>query len=306
MKHGVLLCDKPQGLSSHDVVSRARRALATRRIGHAGTLDPMATGVLVLAIGEATKVLRYLVLDDKRYEATLRLGTETDTLDAEGKVVGACQVPALALAQVQSAASAFVGDIVQRAPDVSAIKQGGVALHARVRRGESVQAPERDVRVYAIEIRAVRAAEIDLSVHSGKGFYVRALARDLSRALGTCGHLSALRRLQSGQFSVAQAIAFERVQAAAQGDLDSKLAVERAIVPVREALAFAPALELDAPGLAHAAHGRAIPVSHVVSGELPSGDTEPVMLCDATGVPVAVARIRGAQLEVVRGLRLAP
>jgi tRNA pseudouridine55 synthase len=219
--------------------------------------------------------------------------------------VARCEVPALTLAQVQAAARAFEGEIVQRVPDVSAVKQAGVPLHARVRRGEAVQAPERRVHVHALEIRALHdGVEVELAVHSGKGFYVRALARDLARALGTCGHLTALRRVQSGQFAIDQTVAFEQLHAAAQGDAESRALIARKIVPIRVALGFAPALELDADGTAHAVHGRAIPVAHVVAGMPPAADTEPVLLCDAAGAPVAIGRSRAGQLEVVRGLRM--
>jgi tRNA pseudouridine55 synthase len=303
VKHGLLLVDKPGGLSSHAVVSRARRALDTRRIGHAGTLDPMATGVLVLAVGEGCKVLRYLVLDDKRYEATIQLGAETDTLDADGVVVATCAVPApLPRSRVEEAARAFVGATVQHAPVVSAIKRGGVALHARVRRGETVEAPARAVLVHSIEIRAVRPDAIVLSVHSGKGFYVRALARDLARSLGTLGHLTALRRVQSGRFALADSVSFDLLAAAAGGDPDARTALERAVMPIREALAFAPALGLDDEGLEHARQGRPIPLAHVASGVTPETGAEPVLLCDCAGQPVAVARRLDTTLQVVRGL----
>ena len=303
MTHGLLLVDKPGGISSHAVVARTRRALDTRRIGHAGTLDPMATGLLVLAVGEGCKVLRYLVLDDKRYDATIQLGAETDTLDADGVVVATCAIAALLEhARVEAAARAFVGETVQRAPAVSAIKQGGVALHARVRRGETVEAPDRRVLVHSIAIRAVRPEAIELSVHSGKGFYVRALARDLARSLDTLGHLTALRRVQSGRFGIEQAVSFDVIVAAAAGAPDARSALERAVVPIREALAFAPALGLDDEGLEHARQGRPIPLAHVASGITPEAGAEPVLLCDAAGQPVAVARRLDAALQVVRGL----
>jgi tRNA pseudouridine55 synthase len=303
VKSGILLVDKPSGMSSHAVVSRARRALDTRRIGHAGTLDPMATGVLVLAVGEGCKVVRYLVLDDKRYDATIQLGVETDTLDADGAVTATCAVPApLELERVRAAALAFIGEIAQRAPDVSAIKQGGVALHARVRRGETVQAPERRVVVRSLVIDAVRPTAIDLSVHSGKGFYVRALARDLAHALGTVGHLTALRRVQSGCFGIERTVRFEQVAAAASGDGHAREVLEGALVPIRDALALAPALALDDAGLEHARHGRSIPLAHVASGVTPEEGAEPVLLCDPAGQPIAVARRVEDALHVVRGL----
>jgi tRNA pseudouridine55 synthase len=301
--HGLLLVDKPPGISSHGVVVRARRALGTRRVGHAGTLDPLATGVLVLAVGEACKLLRYLVVDDKRYEATIRLGVETDTLDADGTVVATHPVPsALGLAEVRAVAQAFLGEIVQRVPEVSAVKQAGLPLHARVRRGEVVAPPERSVRVHALDVRAVHAPHIQLSVHCGKGFYVRALARDLARALGTVGHLSALRRVQSGRFTLDGALDFAQLSAAANGDAAARAALPAALLPIRAALAPAPTLELDPAGVLDARHGRAVAVASVVAGVPPKAGTEPVLLCAAGGDPIAVARQGEGVLHVVRGL----
>jgi tRNA pseudouridine55 synthase len=301
--HGVLLVDKPVGMSSHAVVARVRRALGTRRAGHAGTLDPMATGVLVLALGEACKVLRYLVLDDKRYDATIRLGVATDTLDADGTVTATAALPAaLDASRVQTALCGFRGEIVQRAPEISAIKQAGVALHARVRRGEAVTPPERRMTVHALELRAVRPDEIDLTVHSGKGFYVRALARDLAAALGTVGHLTALRRTQSGRFAVSDAVPFEQVTAAASGDAQARAALERAVVPIRDALSAVPVIALDPAGAEHARHGRRIALDHVVSGQLPQANAEPLLLCSPEGCLLAIAREEGGALQVVRGL----
>jgi tRNA pseudouridine55 synthase len=300
----VLLCDKPRGMSSHAVVSRARRALATRHVGHAGTLDPMATGVLLLAAGEACKVLRYLVLDDKRYEATVRLGVETDSLDADGRVTVESEVPALTIDAVRAAARALENEIEQRAPAISAIKQGGVALYARARRGEVVEPPARLVTAYAIDVWALRGAEVDLHVHSGKGFYVRALARDLARALGTVGHLTALRRVESGCFGLERAVPFSLLEAAAEGDPDSRRALVQAMLSIREVLGSAPAVELDAAGLDHAVHGRRIALSHVVAGTLPEHQVEPVLLCDARGRPHAIGRREDSEFRVVRGLNV--
>src|SRR5262245_5092343 len=183
---GVLIVDKAEGPTSHDVVRLARRVFGTRAVGHAGTLDPMASGVLVLGIGEGTKLLAHLGADDKRYAARVTLGAETDTLDALGQVTARAPVPAgLDLAQVRTAAQGFLGTITQRAPEYSALKQGGEPLYARVRRGEAVTAPEREVMVHALAIESVGADSIQLTLHCGKGFYVRSLARDLARALGT-------------------------------------------------------------------------------------------------------------------------
>ena len=305
MKHGLLLCDKPAGLTSHDVVAAARRALGSRRIGHAGTLDPMATGLLVLAVGEARKILRYLTLDEKRYDATLRLGTQTDTLDADGRAIASAPVPAgLSLADVRAAARSFEGEITQRVPDISAVKRDGKPLYVRARRGQPVDAPERRVLLRSIEIRALRGHEIDLSVHCGKGFYVRALARDLALSLGTVGHLSALRRTQSGCFGIEHSVDFERLRAAAAGDAHCRAELERALVPIRSAVAPAPVLELDPQGVEDARHGRPVAHARITAGVAPAADVEPILLCDASGEPVALARSSDVALHVVRGFAL--
>jgi tRNA pseudouridine55 synthase len=307
--HGLLIVDKPSGPTSHDVVQRARRALATRDVGHAGTLDPLASGVLVLAVGEGTKLLRYLTLDDKRYEVAIVLGAETDTLDAQGRVTETAPVPALSDAQVARALATFVGEQAQVPPAYSAIKRDGVRAHARARRGEAVDMAPRAVVAHVLGLEARKPHELRVSVHCGKGFYVRSLARDLARALGTRGHVGALRRTQSGPFRVADGVGFELVQRAAAGDAAAKVALGAALIPVERGLPDVPQLRLDETGVQHARAGRAIPVSHVLAssgqgaaGELPAPGTEPVLLLDAKMHAVALARMEDAALlRVVRG-----
>ncbi|MCA9612842.1 MAG: tRNA pseudouridine(55) synthase TruB [Myxococcales bacterium] len=212
--HGVLVVDKPPGMTSHDVVSRVRRAFRTRAVGHAGTLDPMATGVLVVAIGEATKLVPWLTADDKSYDATLRLGTATDSLDADGAVTETASVPELTRDEIRDAANAFLGPHAQRAPAVSAIKVDGVRLHARARRGEVVEPPLRDVVLHEVAIRAYEARDVELSLRCGKGFYVRSFGRDLAARLGTLGHLTALRRTASGRFDLAASVGLDALDGA--------------------------------------------------------------------------------------------
>jgi tRNA pseudouridine55 synthase len=303
--HGVLLVDKPAGVSSHGVVAVARRALGTRRVGHAGTLDPMATGLLVLAVGEGLKAMRYLALDDKRYWATLRLGQGTDTLDAQGRVDAEAVVPeGLEMAEVQRAADSFLGESAQRAPVVSAIKRDGVPLYARVRRGEQVQAPVRHVVVHSLHVLSVRAdpAEVDLEVACGKGFYVRALGRDLAAKLGTVGHLTALRRTRSGHFDVDDAVPMERLRQAADGDEAARDALASALLDLSRSLPSAPVLCLDARGVEDARHGRPVERDRV-EGLLPADSSvEPVILLDAEARPVALGRVVEDRVQVVRGV----
>lgn len=300
--NGVLVVDKPKGPTSHDVVARARRALGTRSIGHAGTLDPMATGVLVLAVGEGTKLVSHLTAHDKEYEAAITLGTETDSLDADGTPTASAAPPTdLDRARAAEAAAAFVGTIRQEAPAVSAIKVGGRALHARVRRGEDVKPPVREVEVRRIEILGVTPSRIDLRIECGKGFYVRALARDLSRALGTVGHLSSLRRTRSGAFGADRAVPYEVLDRAARGDEAARAELTAAMATLREAWGDAPTVRLTDEGARDASHGRPVPLdrTHGLPGGLSEADVIALLHDDRM---IALASVRGAQLKILRGL----
>jgi tRNA pseudouridine55 synthase len=220
-KSGVLVIDKPRGPTSHDAVARVRRALGVREIGHSGTLDPMATGVLVLAIGEATKLVPYLTVQGKSYEATIALGVETDTLDVFGKESARAPVPDELREALMRSRGLRIAPVVAAAleqertratqvpPEYSAIRKGGERAYARARRGEKTELEPRPVSVN--EIKLLDAGDeptpwVALSLDVSKGYYVRALARDFARALGTVGHLSSLRRTRSGQFHLAEAL----------------------------------------------------------------------------------------------------
>lgn len=296
----VLPVDKPIGPTSHDVVAWARRALGTRAIGHAGTLDPAASGVLVLAVGEGTKLVPYLTLDDKAYDASITLGAETDTLDAQGEVVERANVPTLTLEGVRAIAATFLGPSRQRAPVYSAIKRGGVPLHALARSGEEVEAPERDVEAFAIDVRVVSADRIDVHLHVGKGYYVRSFARDLARALGTVGHLTALRRTRSGAFDLSRCLDGERLRAAAKDGEVARAALALDLpsygvslldaVPSLAMLALDEALERDVR------HGKLVAPPGMDA--LTEGATCKLVRDD---VLVAVARREGDRIRVVRG-----
>jgi tRNA pseudouridine55 synthase len=210
---GILLVDKPGGLTSHDVVSRTRKLAGTKKVGHAGTLDPMATGLLILGVDSSTRLLTYLVGLDKEYLATIRLGFATTTDDAEGEPLG----PPAATAQVTdtdilAAVRLLTGQIQQVPSSVSAIKVDGRRSYDRVRAGEEVVLTPRTITVSAFEVRKVRRGqtlELDVRVECGSGTYIRALARDLGEALGTGGHLTALRRTRVGPFSVSDAASLD-------------------------------------------------------------------------------------------------
>jgi tRNA pseudouridine55 synthase len=208
---GLLLIDKPSGCTSHDVVSRVRRVLGLKRVGHAGTLDPMATGLLVVAVDRATRLLGHLALTDKTYLATIRLGVSTDSDDAEGTVTGTVDATGVDDAAVRAAMTALTGDLMQVPSSVSAIKVDGRRAYDRVRAGERVELAARPVTVSRFEmIGAVRpgpaAVDLDVVVDCTTGTYVRSLARDLGTALGVGGHLTALRRTRVGPFLVDGAV----------------------------------------------------------------------------------------------------
>lgn len=217
---GILVINKPSGLTSHDVVSRVRRLTHQRRVGHAGTLDPLATGVLVVCLGQAPRVAEYAAGSDKTYCAEIVLGVATDTYDADGRVTARSPVRAT-LDDIQSALAGFLGPILQAPPAYSAIKQGGEPLYKSARAGLDVVVGPRPVRIDALRVVAYQAPVLVLQVDCGKGTYIRSLAHDLGQRLGCGGHLSALVRLRSGQFRLEDAITLDDLALAVEhGYLD--------------------------------------------------------------------------------------
>ncbi|TDB78609.1 tRNA pseudouridine(55) synthase TruB [Micromonospora sp. KC721] len=207
---GLIVVDKPGGMTSHDVVARVRRLARTRRVGHGGTLDPMATGVLVIGVGRATRLLTYVIGAGKSYTATVRLGQATVTDDAEGDVISTTPAGQLTDAAVRAAFTALTGEIDQVPSAVSAIKINGQRAYQRVREGESVELPARRVTVSRLDVRAIRrdtpdVVDVDIDVTCSSGTYIRAIARDAGLALGVGGHLTALRRTAVGNFTLAEA-----------------------------------------------------------------------------------------------------
>jgi tRNA pseudouridine55 synthase len=211
---GLLLVDKPGGMTSHDVVARARRVLSVRKIGHAGTLDPMATGLLILGVGTATRLLGHVGGHDKTYAATIRLGQATVTDDREGDVVSSASTAALDDAAIRAALAAQTGALQQVPSSVSAVKVAGRRSYDRVRAGEVVELAPRSVTVHRLEVERIERSEpdlvdVDVTVTCTAGTYIRAIARDAGAALGVGGHLTALRRTASGPFTVEQAATVE-------------------------------------------------------------------------------------------------
>ncbi len=290
---GILLVDKPRGVTSHDVVARARRALGTRQVGHAGTLDPMATGLLVVLVGEATKLSAWLTLDQKRYLATVRFGSTTDTLDADGTTTQRAPEGTLAPTdtRVHEAVRAMVGPSMQVPPVVSAIKVGGVAMHERTRRGESIELAPRPVELVRAEVLAVRedVAECDLDLTCSKGFYVRSFARDLAESLGTYGHLSALRRLESGAFTLEKAFDGDALMRAPKGDES----VRAAVAPLASVARAMRTITVDE------AQAKALGYGQRVAWE---GDDGVVLVLRDNETPVCVGTLSANVLSVSRGL----
>ena len=256
---GLVIVDKPAGWTSHDVVARLRRLAGTRRVGHAGTLDPMATGVLVVGVDAATRLLHHLVLTDKAYTATIRLGQATVTDDAEGAVIGGSSAATVTDDAVRSAMTPLTGEIEQVPSAVSAIKVAGQRAYDRVRAGEDVQLDARPVNVSrfdALEIRRddPHLLDVDVLVECSSGTYVRALARDLGFALGVGGHLTALRRTRVGPFVIERARTLDELAA-----MDDPVTL-----PLAEAVRTAfPAREIDVAETRELSFGRSLPATGI-------------------------------------------
>ncbi|HEY4270843.1 MAG TPA: tRNA pseudouridine(55) synthase TruB [Candidatus Udaeobacter sp.] len=220
---GVLLVDKAEGMTSHDVVALARRQLGTKKIGHCGTLDPIATGLLLLTIGRGTKVQDLLMSEDKEYVGTFVLGVTTDTQDREGAVIQERPVPALDEIRIRAAFEKFRGDFYQLPPMVSAKKHGGVPLYKLARQGKVVEREPRLVHVYRYTIDRIALPDIDFSVLCSKGFYVRTYVHEIGEALGCGAHLKSLRRTKSGRFDVANAITVDEIKNATPEEIANRM-----------------------------------------------------------------------------------
>ncbi len=239
MLHGFLNVDKPAGLTSHDVVARLRRRAGQKRVGHGGTLDPAATGVLPVALGEATRLLDYFVAGRKRYHATIALGITTTTDDAEGAVIAERPIPALSEADLVAALEAFSGVIEQVPPIYSALQVGGRRLYDLARAGVSVDLPARQVEIDEIRLLDWRPPLLSIAVVCGKGTYIRALARDLGEQIGCGAHLRALRRTAVGSLRLADSLALD-------GLIETPGLLATALLPPEVAVAQLPRLDLDA------------------------------------------------------------
>ena len=267
---GLVIVDKPGGMTSHDVVARLRRPARTRRVGHAGTLDPMATGVLVIGVEKATRLLGHLMLTEKTYAATIRLGQSTSTDDAEGEPAGGSPAHGLDRAALDAAIAQLTGQILQVPPGISAIKVNGERAYKLTRAGTAPELAARPVTVYEFTAGAVRPAgdflDVDATVRCSSGTYVRALARDLGAALGTGGHLTALRRTAVGPYTLDQAHQLEELE----GQEQSPEPGSRWLIPLAEAAAAAfPRLDLTADEARRLAQGARLPLSEAAAGPVP-------------------------------------
>lgn len=240
---GVLLLDKPTGVSSNHALQTARRLLDAAKAGHTGTLDPLASGLLPLCFGEATKVSQFLLGADKTYRARARLGITTTTGDSEGEVLRERPI-AVDAARLAAALAAHTGDLLQVPPMYSALKQGGERLYALARRGETVERPARPVHVSRLELLEFDASGFEVELDCSKGTYVRSLVEDIGEALGCGAHITALRRLRVGALDVRQAIDLEQLRALAA---DDPTALDACLMPIADALAHLPQLELAPP-----------------------------------------------------------
>ncbi len=278
---GLLLLDKPAGMSSNAALQQARHLLRAEKGGHTGALDPLATGLLPLCLGEATKIAGLLLGGRKAYEARIRLGVVTDTDDADGQTLLERPVPPLTPEAVTAALAPFLGRIAQRPPIYSALKQGGEPLYAKARRGEIIEVPERQVHVEAIELLEMDGPDLRLAVTCGSGTYIRSLARDLGEALGCGGHITALRRTWVEPFTEPRMVTLEQL-----GALDEP-AREALLLPVEAGLAHWPTVVVDADQARRLGLGQGVSVEPSGLKSLPQGSSpSPV---GGTSVPISTS-----------------
>ena len=255
--NGILVVDKPAGISSNDVVQQAKRLFGAQKVGHTGSLDPLATGVLPLCFGEATKFSQYLLDADKKYWAQVRLGITTETADADGEVIAQADTSGITESQVTAALETFVGESEQRPSMYSALKHQGQPLYKLARQGIEVERAPRRISIYSAELLQFSEASIELRVHCSKGTYIRSLAEDLGAALGCGGHVSALRRLAAGPYEEAQATTLDELREV--GDVRE---MDALLLPVSSAVGSWPAVRLHEDTAHYVRQGQPVQVAH--------------------------------------------
>ena len=289
--HGLLLLDKPAGLTSHDCVRQVRRLFKTRKVGHAGTLDPLATGVLPIAIGNATKILQFLLAEDKSYRATFKLGITTDTLDSDGQIVLQRQVPSISSQTLIDICARFTGEIDQQPPMYSALKKDGVPLYKLARQGKEIERPTRRIKIFRLDIIESVADQVTIEVDCSKGTYIRSLAHDIGEALGCGAHITSLRRLRTGPFSIDECTTLEEL-----GNASDK---QPFLVSADAALRNLPAAVLNDSGLARLKFGIPPQVEDVTLDDPPEPGT--AVRLQAAGELVAMARYAPLRENEKRG-----
>ncbi len=285
--NGILLIDKPARLTSHDVVARIRKQFGLNKLGHAGTLDPFATGLLILCVNAATKIAAYLAERDKEYVGELKLGEVTDTQDGTGRLIAQQPLPAdltseeHAAARLAEVAARFTGDILQTPPMFSAIKVGGCRLYALARRGKTIEREPRSVRIHELEILATNLPYVRFRVVCSKGTYIRTLAHDLGQAVGCGAHLSTLRRTRIGPFSVHDALPLDALL-----ELSSQAVREQQLISIGQALPFLPAVTLGARAANLLTHGGTVTFDEAAVEYPAEKSDRPVCVRTRTGRPV--------------------
>ncbi len=279
--HGLLLLDKPAGLSSNQALQRVRHLFRAEKGGHTGSLDPLATGLLPLCSGEATKIAGLLLGARKAYSTTAVLGLTTDTDDADGQPLQQRPVPQLDPATIDAALAPLRGPITQRPPIYSALKQGGEPLYAKARRGEAIEAPEREVVVHALDLLDRDGARLHLHVECGSGTYVRSLVRDLGEALGCGAHVEVLRRLWVEPFRIPEMYTLDALEALAER---GESALDACLLPIEAGLADFPAVTLDAANAERLGHGQPVRLEAASAAD-------PVAVFDGGGRVLGLARV---------------
>ncbi len=280
--NGVLIINKPAGITSHDVVARVRRLFSMRQVGHCGTLDPFATGLLLVTLGKATKISRFLEAENKTYRATLRLGQSTDSLDCDGTIVETLPIPLLTAASLTKTMQSFLGEQEQIPPMYSAVKIGGKKLYELARKGETIEREARRIQVEDMTLLSYQEPFVEFRVVCSRGTYVRVLASDLASRLGTVGHLAQLHREAIGSWHDNQSLSLE------------DLSIDSPLLSIREALNFMTQIGLTGNSLRYAQYGRPLTL-----------DTQaPVVLLfdKETNQPIAIYEQRGNQYICLRGI----
>jgi tRNA pseudouridine55 synthase len=285
---GILNINKPSGMTSHDVVQKVRRIAKEKRIGHTGTLDPLATGVLLLCVGKATRVARYLEAGEKEYQAVMRLGVITDTLDAEGRVLETRSYTPPARMDIERIMSELTGVIMQRPPAFSAVKVSGVPSYKLARQGKARPLDPRPVTVHGVELTAYEDPFVSFTVRCSKGVYVRTLCGDMGEALGMGAHLTGLVRTRSGRFSIERAVSLDQL-----ADIASSSGAHQAMTSIDEALADLPAVLIGEEEAAKVMHGNQVSCPP----SLANGSSDVARVHDPAGRLLALARVVAGTLR---------